>query len=68
MKSFKKKQLEKISMISNMIIQEENRATEVRNNLNIFYAQKQSIENKFLKIKLEILTIDFTLKEICKFI
>ncbi|MEQ6123612.1 hypothetical protein AAON49_05380 [Pseudotenacibaculum sp. MALMAid0570] len=68
MKSLIRESQKKIAQIEANIQNEKYLLRKNRENIFELNSEETRIQQKFLKIKLEILDIHFTLKEICKFI
>lgn len=66
--SLKKEEFKKAIYFTRKIQNEKKRAEQIKIQVEEIVFVKQSIDNDFFKIKTEILSIDFTIKEICKFI
>lgn len=64
----KKLNEQKLALVYNELESEEKISNSYKNNDAIIQSFKDNTQIKFLKIKVDLVTIDFTYQEICKFI
>ena len=68
MSSLKREGIAKITLIKEKIEHEKKHAGEMANQINCLSYREKSIQNDLMKIRVELFNIDFSIKEICKFI
>ena len=64
----KKLSQKKLAMVYNELEIEQKLSNSYKNNDTIIQSFKNKTQSKFLKIKVDLINIDFTYKEICRFI